>query len=147
MAAKDSQVLAEIDENFLLCGICSERYKNAKILPCLHSFCEPCLGKLAEKSGVITCPVCRRSHELTHKGVAGISANDFLNGVVELFTKRESADESKNCGGCEQFEATTHCIECDFELCNTCAKTHSKIRSTKSHRLVSLDEYHALKVH
>ncbi|XP_070560154.1 tripartite motif-containing protein 2-like [Ptychodera flava] len=92
MAAKESKLLAEIDENFLLCGICSERYENAKILPCLHSFCEPCLGKLAlaEKSTTLTCPVCRRVHEL--------------------------ADNA-----------------------------HAKIRLTKSHRLVSVEEYGVVK--
>lgn len=27
----------------LTCGICSETYKNPKVLPCLHSFCQNCL--------------------------------------------------------------------------------------------------------
>ncbi|XP_070554787.1 tripartite motif-containing protein 2-like [Ptychodera flava] len=43
MAAADTKFLEGIDENFLCCGICSERYKNAKNLPCLHTFCEECL--------------------------------------------------------------------------------------------------------
>ncbi|XP_070554614.1 tripartite motif-containing protein 2-like [Ptychodera flava] len=144
MAAKELHSQNEIDENFLLCGICSERYKNAKILLCLHSFCEPCLVKLAENSGSVTCPVCRRSHELPSDGVAGISDNVFLKDIVELYTKQES-DTKAMCEACEEGEATKHCIDCSFDVCNTCAKAHAKIRSTQSHRLVTLDEYFTAK--
>ena len=31
------------DHYQLTCGICSETYKNPKVLPCLHSFCQNCL--------------------------------------------------------------------------------------------------------
>ncbi|XP_070560165.1 E3 ubiquitin-protein ligase TRIM33-like [Ptychodera flava] len=146
MAAKESTLMAEIDENFLLCSICSERYKNAKILPCLHSFCEPCLGKLAEESGNITCPVCRRVHEPADS-VADIEDNVFLNELLELFTEQDSEDKSKSktCDMCEQGEVTKHCVECTFDICDNCARGHSKVRSTKSHRLVSVDEYRTVK--
>ncbi|XP_070560285.1 E3 ubiquitin-protein ligase TRIM56-like [Ptychodera flava] len=141
MAARDSNLLAEIDRNFLLCGICSERYRNAKILPCLHSFCEPCTNKLAKTSdGSITCPVCRRSHELPN-GVSSISSNGFLNDLVDLFAKRESEDGSRNCQACEQEGATTRCIECAFDICQLCASAHTKFPLMKAHRLMSLDDY------
>ncbi|XP_070560152.1 tripartite motif-containing protein 2-like [Ptychodera flava] len=143
MAAKGSKLPEKFDENFFLCGICSERYKNAKILPCLHSFCEPCLGKLAEKRGAITCPVCRRVHELNDNGVAGIETNVFLNDLLEYFATHEDGFESKKCAICEEGKATTHCIECSFVICHACAKGHTKIPLTKSHRLLKLDEYHA----
>ncbi|XP_070560153.1 tripartite motif-containing protein 2-like [Ptychodera flava] len=143
MAAEETKLLPEIDKSFLLCGICSERYKNAKILSCLHSFCEPCLGKLAETTGAIACPVCRRVHELTDNGVAAIQANVFLNDLIELFSKQENGDKSKKCDTCEQGEVTKHCIECTFDICDICARAHSKFPQFKSHRLVSLEEYNA----
>lgn len=31
------------DHYELTCGICNETYKNPKVLPCLHSFCQNCL--------------------------------------------------------------------------------------------------------
>ncbi|XP_070562403.1 tripartite motif-containing protein 2-like [Ptychodera flava] len=142
MAAKTSKLPSEIDENFLLCGICYERYKNAKILPCLHSFCEPCLSKLAEENGTITCPVCRRVHELTDSGVAGIEANVFLNDLLVYFAE-QGGDELNKCTACEDGKVTTRCIECAYHICFNCAKAHAKFPSTKSHRLLKLDEYHA----
>ena len=46
------------------CGICLEQMLNPKILPCQHSFCESCIGKLGylDSSYTLTvkCPVCSR---------------------------------------------------------------------------------------
>ncbi|XP_070560586.1 tripartite motif-containing protein 2-like [Ptychodera flava] len=145
MASSGSQLPEQIDENFLLCGICCERYKNPKILPCLHSFCEPCLGKLADEMGAITCPVCRRVHELTDDGVAGIQVNIFLNDLIALFEEQKSVNTSKKCDGCEQGDVIKHCTVCSFDFCSICATTHGKLPATKSHRLLRFDEYMAAK--
>ncbi|XP_070560141.1 tripartite motif-containing protein 2-like [Ptychodera flava] len=145
MASSGSQLPEEIDENFLLCGICCERYKNPKILPCLHSFCEPCLGKLADEMGAITCPVCRRVHELTDNGVAGIQVNIFLNDLITLFEQQKSVNTSKKCDGCEQGDAINHCTVCSFDFCSNCVTIHGKLPTTKSHLLLGFDEYMAAK--
>ncbi|XP_070557303.1 tripartite motif-containing protein 2-like [Ptychodera flava] len=146
MAAKDSNLLEEIDDNFLSCTVCSERYKNAKILACLHNFCEPCLSKLAEKSGAITCPICRRSHELPDTGVSGIGANLFINELVEMFRKREESSEAAGqCQGCGQAESVKHCVECDSDLCRFCSASHGLLAVTRSHRLMTSEEYQAAK--
>ncbi|XP_070579814.1 tripartite motif-containing protein 2-like [Ptychodera flava] len=145
-STKESKFLEEIDDNFLSCTICSERYKNAKILPCLHSFCEPCLGKLAEKSGVITCPICRRSHELPDTGVSGIDVNLFINELVEVFRKREECSaEARKCQGCRQAESVKHCLECGFDLCRICSGSHGVLPTSRSHRLMTLEEYQVAK--
>lgn len=39
-ASIPSPVVRQIDKQFLICSICLERYKNPKVLPCLHTFCE-----------------------------------------------------------------------------------------------------------
>ncbi|XP_070549815.1 tripartite motif-containing protein 2-like [Ptychodera flava] len=126
MAAKESfpEPLAEIDENFLLCVICSERYKGAKVLPCLHSFCEACLCKLVKKNSSLTCPVCRRSHDLSDKGVAGISSNIFLNDLVGLFSERDKEDESIQppiyCSKHPNYETEFYCDTCAKVICLKC---------------------------
>ncbi|OWF36537.1 Tripartite motif-containing protein 3 [Mizuhopecten yessoensis] len=47
----------ELDLNLLGCPICLERLQQPKSLPCLHSFCQDCLGtyittEVSEKNGV-----------------------------------------------------------------------------------------------
>ncbi|OWF36535.1 Tripartite motif-containing protein 2 [Mizuhopecten yessoensis] len=58
---------AELDLQLLECPICLERLHQPKSLPCLHSFCQDCLGTCITKemSGQMasatsfSCPVCR----------------------------------------------------------------------------------------
>ncbi|XP_070565100.1 tripartite motif-containing protein 2-like [Ptychodera flava] len=138
MATKDPQLPDEIDEHFLMCSLCSERYKTAKLLPCLHSFCESCLAKLAEKTQEIICPTCRRSHEVPSCGVSGITDNSFVNDMIEAFY-RESKEYK--CEGCDQGERVKHCVECDVDLCSNCSLAHGRLRTSRSHRLLTLEEY------
>ncbi|XP_070570853.1 tripartite motif-containing protein 2-like [Ptychodera flava] len=117
MAEKHSTFLEEMDGNFLSCVICLERYKNAKLLQCLHSFCELCLDKLAVEGKTITCPICRRPHQLPDSGVTGIGDNSFINEQVEIVRKREaSSADARMCEGCAQAESVKHCLECGVNL-------------------------------
>ncbi|XP_070571100.1 E3 ubiquitin-protein ligase TRIM56-like [Ptychodera flava] len=136
--------LAKIDENFLICGICSDRYRSAKCLPCLHTFCEPCLSQLLKKAGKLDCPICRRTCAVPNGGVAALQNNFFVNDLVEQFRLREDGknEESTKCGGCEENEGDeVRCIECDMNLCSTCARPHRRVPATRSHRLMPLNEY------
>ncbi|XP_070570890.1 tripartite motif-containing protein 2-like [Ptychodera flava] len=146
MAEKHSTFLEEMDGNFLSCVICLERYKNAKLLQCLHSFCELCLDKLAVEGKTITCPICRRPHQLPDSGVTGIGDNSFINEQVEIVRKREaSSADARMCEGCAQAESVKHCLECGVNLCNICATAHSRLRILRSHHLMTLKEYEAAK--
>ncbi|XP_077983203.1 E3 ubiquitin-protein ligase TRIM45-like [Glandiceps talaboti] len=149
MASNELQLLEQIDQNFLLCIICSGRYKNAKCLPCLHNFCESCLTKVVKGSdSSITCPTCRRTYRLTNGGVSGITTNFFIDHLVEMFTKRDHASgESAKCAGCRRGECTTYCIECGVELCDNCVVAHRNLPTTRTHRVVTLDEYNTAKSH
>ncbi|XP_077977606.1 tripartite motif-containing protein 2-like [Glandiceps talaboti] len=138
----ESKFLDQIEEKFLICRICSDRYKRAKILPCLHSFCEQCLDKAVEKTGKLDCPICRRSHGLQGGGVARLSTNFFVNELVEQFRKRETkTEESKRCDGCKQNEPFKHCVECGVDICSFCTSAHQAFPFLKSHRLMSFEEY------
>ncbi|XP_070560136.1 E3 ubiquitin-protein ligase TRIM33-like [Ptychodera flava] len=95
--------------------------------------------------GAITCPVCRRVHELTDNGVAGIQVNIFLNDLIALFEEQKSVNTSKKCDGCEQGDVTKYCTVCLFDFCSICATAHGKLPATKSHRLLCFDEYMAAK--
>ncbi|XP_070561117.1 tripartite motif-containing protein 2-like [Ptychodera flava] len=142
MASKEPTFLEDFNEKFLVCPICSEQYKNAKVLPCQHSFCETCLLHVVEKIGKLDCPTCRRSCELPDGGVVNLQTNFFLNQMVEQFEKRDSAPpEITTCGSCDRSSVASHCLDCDVRLCEMCVKGHGKLRVTRSHRLMAIDEY------
>lgn len=44
------ETIKEIQDEFLQCPMCHERYKGPKLLPCLHSFCRACLTHDLEKT-------------------------------------------------------------------------------------------------
>uniref|UniRef100_A0A1X7TIU5 RING-type domain-containing protein n=1 Tax=Amphimedon queenslandica TaxID=400682 RepID=A0A1X7TIU5_AMPQE len=58
MAAQPSSSgLLKLEEQ-LTCPIFLEHYTNPKTLPCLHSFCQPCLEELPlDKTSYLTCPL------------------------------------------------------------------------------------------
>lgn len=56
-------------EQLLTCCICLDRYRSPKLLPCQHSFCEPCLDGLVDYARrQIKCPECRAEHRLPYSG-------------------------------------------------------------------------------
>ena len=72
------------DHYQLTCGICSETYKNPKVLPCLHSFCQNCLDSNIryESSTCIFLKVILRnlsfgSHTLLEKNAREVKAEDL----------------------------------------------------------------------
>ena len=55
---------------YMSCAICFERFKEPKVLPCLHTYCKECLVKLMKKKGsdhIITCPECRQDIKVSGK--------------------------------------------------------------------------------
>ncbi|XP_070561116.1 tripartite motif-containing protein 2-like [Ptychodera flava] len=146
MASKESAFLEEFNEKFLVCSICSERYKNAKTLPCQHSFCEACLIQLVSKIGKLDCPMCRRSCELPDGGVANLPTNFELNQMVEQFEKRDTAlPDVTTYGSCDHNDGTRHCMECDVSLGVGSVSGHGKMKVTRSQRLMAIDKYEGSK--
>ncbi|XP_077978156.1 uncharacterized protein LOC144433676 [Glandiceps talaboti] len=94
MADGASKFLDEIDEDFLVCAICMEQYRNAKLLPCLHTYCESCIIPLIRESGKIKCPLCSRKHNVPPGGVKEFSTFFFLNQLVERFRDRDRVSKS-----------------------------------------------------
>lgn len=51
----------------VMCSICLESFVEARVLPCVHSFCTKCLEDLVDEQQMITCPECRQEfHVCTH---------------------------------------------------------------------------------
>ncbi|XP_006824659.2 tripartite motif-containing protein 2-like [Saccoglossus kowalevskii] len=134
MATAEPNLLDELNKNSLICAICSERYRNARILPCLHSFCEQCIGKLTEKAGgkTVLCPTCRRGHDLPD-GLASIPKNLFLNELAGLIEKERGGDSTKGSQMWQLPESSTPDL-----VSGLCSWTMCRLHN---HRLMSLETY------
>ncbi|KAA8594601.1 hypothetical protein FQN60_011736 [Etheostoma spectabile] len=83
-----SPVVRQIDKQFLICSICLDRYKNPKVLPCLHTFCERCLQNyIPAHSLTLSCPVCRQTSILPEKGVAALQNNFFITNLMDVLQR------------------------------------------------------------
>ena len=143
-AAKDA--LKKLDAQ-LECSICFDTFKQPKLLPCFHVFCKsPCLEKLVAKDGhSLTCPTCRHIVPLSEKGVAGLQSDFHIDRLFEIrdaFNKAAEPTETQ-CGSCEDGKATGYCRDCGEFVCDECQAAHKRIKSTKNHQIVTLDELQA----
>ncbi len=140
------EALKKLDAQ-LECSLCLDTFKQPKLLPCFHVFCKsPCLEKLVTKDGrSLTCPTCRHIVPLSERGVAGLQSDfhiDHLFEIQEAFNKAEN-DSDTNCGSCEDGKATGYCNDCGDFLCDECQTAHTRLKYTRNHQLISLDELKA----
>ncbi len=120
----------------LVCPVCKNRYKQPKVLPCLHSCCYGCLKKLASFGHSFRCYVCME--EVDHRSISSLpddfvarSLSDML--VVASFKK---SGESINCTACESGSvALAKCQDCQDFLCKPCVNAHALTRLTKGHKI------------
>ncbi|XP_077994994.1 E3 ubiquitin-protein ligase TRIM45-like [Glandiceps talaboti] len=135
--------LAEFGEGFLSCSICLEQYKNPKILPCQHTFCQDCLVTLVKKTGKLNCSTCDTPCELEEGGVSELQANFFMNSLLDLVKNTKASDVSEPglCEGCEENTATYRCVDCSSNICSICNKAHRKFIVTRKHNVVELEEF------
>ncbi|XP_070556583.1 tripartite motif-containing protein 2-like [Ptychodera flava] len=142
--ATSEEILDEIGEDFLTCPVCLEQYKNPKILPCYHTFCQQCLEKLVEKTGSLNCPTCQKSVQLPEDRVSGLDNNFFMNSMLEVLKKRteESADQSESkCEFCEETEASVFCVDCEQYYCRVCCeKFHKKLKQAAMHEVLTVEK-------
>ncbi|XP_006813804.1 tripartite motif-containing protein 2-like [Saccoglossus kowalevskii] len=146
MAASSAQsdiILNRIEEDFLTCPICLNQYVKARILPCLHTFCEGCLTALVAKTGRLVCPSC--NSECT-TDVTKLKNHFLMNNLVEVFESRQALVDGKpvNCDGCKKSAATHRCIECVKVLCDPCFICHGSLDIARGHRTFTLERYEEL---
>ncbi|XP_022104504.1 tripartite motif-containing protein 3-like [Acanthaster planci] len=143
-------VLGEISQGHLECPICFCRFKEPKILDCLHSFCLNCLdGMLSAKqpdTSKISCPVCRKETPVPVVGLHGLLDCFFLSSLVDEFNQREQSLETlqsaiaPTCGDCEEgLEAMSRCLDCETNLCQLCKAAHERSKRTKKHQIIAID--------
>ncbi|XP_038054654.1 E3 ubiquitin-protein ligase TRIM56-like [Patiria miniata] len=142
-------VLEKISVDHLECSICTNRFRQPKLLDCLHSFCLQCLQDLRQSQDLsgtkLTCPLCRRETMLKGSGVADLPNNFAFSALVEEVTMQEKLLEGQGseikCQACdEENQAVSRCTDCDHFLCQECQKAHGRMTVMKSHKIYTLAE-------
>lgn len=126
----------------LFCPLCHEMFSNPRLLPCLHTFCKRCLENLVvPRSSLLSCPACRTDVSLTGRGVGAFPPNFVVTTMMDVAAVRAHDKNPIMCSSCEdKLPASARCIECMDFLCHDCRNAHMRLRLTKTHRVVSIDE-------
>ena len=141
--------LQKISQYHLECDICHERYKQAKILNCAHSFCETCLDEYwvttCRRALTIPCPVCRQEFLIPSTGIQGLQTNFHLIGIVDEVSLQEKVDCSGNskplCELCDGGNEALHrCLDCTQNICSNCKTIHRRSNATSNHNVATLDD-------
>ncbi|XP_062423550.1 tripartite motif-containing protein 3 isoform X1 [Rhea pennata] len=134
-----SPVVRQIDKQFLVCSICLDRYRNPKVLPCLHTFCERCLQNyIPPQSLTLSCPVCRQTSILPEKGVAALQNNFFITNLMEVLQRDPESAGLHPGPGLDPVSAVTgqplscpnhegkvmefYCESCETAMCHECTE-------------------------
>ena len=77
--------LQKLDDE-LTCPVCTDHFKEPKVLPCLHYYCKTCIADLIKsaKGRPFNCPECRREAQ-----AAGNNPERFVFSILSLVTAME----------------------------------------------------------
>lgn len=137
----------ELNDSQLWCPLCSGRLNEPRILPCLHSFCKPCLEDKVNDKESIKCPVCFQETALGDMGLEGLPSNMLINNLLDVVSGQD--DELENgtvapssiCTSCDDGLTATHlCKDCNEVLCDSCVSAHHRVKLTKDHHILEFDE-------
>ena len=132
------------------CPLCLEIVNEPKTLPCLHSFCLLCLDRHAaygrrQLQTKIKCPVCLTCFPIPEGDTfGGLPASFHLNRLVDLLALRDGSAEAQRCSSCEENNtATCYCFVCQNFLCTACFEAHQRLKATRSHRNILVENLQA----
>jgi len=136
------------------CAVCTDTFRDPRLLPCGHTFCLECivglcLGKLPRQA--LPCPLCRQQFQVPSGGAHGLPKNllvgqlkdvvdveqsqyvkDNLDAHCEICSDETSSDRKK--------AATMLCSDCAQTMCDACADGHRRQRLSRSHELIKISE-------
>ena len=150
------QLTPQSVDEFNICCLCQETYKQPKLLSCMHTVCSDCLSTYIDKtagqlgSRKFPCPSCDMDIDLPNGAVPGNCAeafpdDKFMGKLVEL---KAAVKDDKCCDVCvrndESVTATNWCMDCSDAICDSCLKVHLHVKVTSSHTVVSLEEMRSI---
>ena len=109
MATGDSQ---------LECSLCLDKFKDPRILSCIHTYCRQCIGEYVAKSKRVenfvtrfNCPICRACITLPANGVDGLQKNFYLD---------QEQPKHPVCGVHKTEDLRFFCHVCGERICRDC---------------------------
>jgi len=139
-------------ENVTECAICAGDLTDARVLPCVHTFCLKCIEKWSQNKQPrekTSCPVCREEFEIPEGGAAALTKNCFVEKLLRV--KKLSTtlaqgemvcdvccDDKEKSGKKVTRKATVYCVDCHRSMCEQCCGHHQKFRLPGDHKLVEL---------
>ncbi|XP_071124286.1 E3 ubiquitin-protein ligase TRIM56-like [Mytilus edulis] len=141
------------EQDAFACPICLETLKSPKSLPCLHTFCEACIGEFIlsteqraeQKLSNYPCPVCRtvvtpNNPEDEASQWAALLPHNFT--ISSLMNNAKSVKQE--CHLCKRrdkiSEATQWCCDCMEALCGECLQFHGIMKLSADHKIVKIEE-------
>ncbi|XP_067032068.1 E3 ubiquitin-protein ligase TRIM71-like [Acropora muricata] len=128
------------------CPVCTNRFTNPKLLPCLHTFCLHCLQRIQATSGIrdaILCPECRRNFAIPGNGDLNTLPTNFrLNSLLDALPVTECKTRGVKCGNCDKTrQQSAYCFTCCSFWCDDCLPFHNGIRTNKEHHVLALKDF------
>ncbi|KAL8582688.1 hypothetical protein ACOMHN_053282 [Nucella lapillus] len=152
--ATGTKLMKEISDQFLICKLCQESFKEPKTLSCLHTFCCACVQQQYDEESnrptrytlyirSVTCPLCRKKTELPTGGVRRLPDNFLVSNLTDVLAKRCMA-KVPPCEICHMVrprsnDACSKCLDCDKFLCRACVELHSTTKVTQDHSLIDVE--------
>ncbi|XP_064616501.1 tripartite motif-containing protein 2-like [Liolophura sinensis] len=133
------------------CPLCGEEFRQPKILPCLHSYCQQCLqGYLAHATNTesrdnIRCPECNTDVFADSYDISNLSDNFFVRRLLDpIKTQQKNDKQCRQCSGTlsgtnDSKSAGFYCVNCEEHLCASCTQSHQEENETSSHKVEPME--------
>ncbi len=137
MAGKTGSHLTTLSE----CPLCTQPYKEPKLLKCGHTLCLPCLERMwITNNRDVRCPFDRKLVKMPALGPDGLAVNRVVANYMGMITNTGKKMDDK-CEHCLRnkvdSKAEFYCKDCPKYMCSTCSEKHSEKKVFAKHDLVS----------
>lgn len=93
-SAESRKNVVDLIKDMTLCCICSDTIIDARVLPCLHTFCLDCLRQAGSNISLyynprMNCPICRQEFPIPREGFAGIKKNFIVENLIDVVRNSE----------------------------------------------------------
>ncbi|XP_052076816.1 E3 ubiquitin-protein ligase Midline-1-like [Mytilus californianus] len=151
--------MATVGQNYeqdaFTCPICLETLKSPKSLPCLHTFCETCIGEFIvsteqradQNLSNYPCPVCRKvvtptnPEDETSQWAASLPHNLTISSLILMQNAKSVEQECHICKRQHKISKATHwCRDCIEALCKECLHLHGLMKLFADHKIVQVKE-------